>query len=134
LRDARLTRVNVSLDTLDRERFHAIARRDRLADVLTGLEAAKRVGFSPIKINAVLMRDFNGDEAVSLARWGREQGFEVRFIEWMPLDYQHTWQREKLVPASEILDQIGSVFPLELMPGNDPSAPATRYRYLDGGG
>jgi len=134
LRDAGLKRVNVSLDTLDRERFHRIARRDRLADVLAGLEAAERVGFNPIKVNAVLMREFNHDEAVPLARWGRERGYQVRFIEWMPLDFQHGWSREKLVPADEILAQIDAVFPLEPMRVTDPSAPATLYRYRDGGG
>jgi GTP 3',8-cyclase len=134
LREAGLKRVNVSLDTLDRERFQRIARRDRLADVLAGLEAAERVGFRPIKVNAVLMRDFNGDEAVPLARWGRERGYQVRFIEWMPLDFQHGWSREKLVPADEILAQIDAVFPLEPAAVTDPSAPATLYRYKDGGG
>ncbi len=134
LRDAGLKRVNVSLDTLVPERFHQIARRDRFHEVISGLEAARRVGFAPIKTNAVLMRGFNEDEAVPLARWGREEGYEVRFIEWMPLDYQHAWSREKLVPADEILAQIDDVFPLEPAPGQDPSAPATVYRYLDGGG
>src|SRR5438876_5554406 len=134
LREAGLKRVNVSLDTLDRERFHRIARRDRLADVIAGLEAAERVGFDPIKVNAVLMRDFNADEAVPLARWGRERGYQVRFIEWMPLDFQHGWSREKLVPASEIVAEIDSVFPLEPAQVTDPSSPATLYRYQDGGG
>jgi GTP 3',8-cyclase len=134
LRDAGLKRVNVSLDTLVPERFHQIARRDRFHEVIAGLEAARRVGFRPIKVNAVLMRGFNEDEAVALARWGREEGYEVRFIEWMPLDYQHAWSREKLVPADEILAQIGEVFPIELAPGSDPSAPATLYQYRDGRG
>ncbi len=134
LRAAGLQRVNVSLDTLDRERFHRIARRDRLAEVLAGLEAAKRVGFAPIKINVVLMRDFNADEVVPLVTWAREQGFELRFIEWMPLDFQHTWQREKLVPAAEILERIHAVFPIEPVANADPSAPATLHRYLDGAG
>lgn len=134
LRAAGLARVNVSLDTLDRERFQRIARRDRLHDVLAGLAAAKRAGFAPIKVNAVLMRGFNEDEAVPLARWGREQGFEVRFIEWMPLDFQKSWERERLVPAAEILAQLDAAFPLEPVADPDPSAPATRYRYRDGGG
>jgi len=134
LRAAGLKRVNVSLDTLDRERFQSIARRDRLADVLAGLEAAQRVGFAPIKINAVLMRGFNEDESVPLARWARDHGFEMRFIEWMPLDFQHGWSREKLVPADEILAQIDAVFPLEAFDDGDPSAPARRYRYRDGAG
>ena len=134
LRDAGLTRINVSLDTLDPERFRRIARRDRHRDVLAGLDAAVAVGFAPIKLNAVLMRGFNEDEAVPLARWGRERGFEVRFIEWMPLDFGHTWSREKLVPADEILGAIAAVYPLEPAGVDDPSAPATRYRYLDGRG
>jgi GTP 3',8-cyclase len=134
LRAAGLRRVNVSLDTLDRGRFHAIARRDRLGEVLAGLEAARRVGFTPIKVNAVLMRGVNEDEAVPLAAWGRENGYEVRFIEWMPLDFQHTWSRDRLVPAAEILKAISDAFPLEPARVVDPSAPATRYRYLDGRG
>ena len=134
LRDAGLRRVNVSLDTLDRDRFLAVARRDRIADVFAGLAAARRVGFAPIKINAVLMRGFNDDEALPLARWARDEGFELRFIEWMPLDYGHTWDRTRLVPAAEILDTIGAEFPLELVADEDPSAPARRYRYRDGGG
>jgi len=134
LRAAGLTRVNVSLDTLDRGRFLRLARRDRMNEVLAGLEAAKRAGFTPIKINAVLMRGFNEDEAVPLARWAREEGFELRFIEWMPLDFSHTWSREKLVPADEILGAIGAVFPLRAALGEDPSAPATLYDYLDGQG
>jgi cyclic pyranopterin phosphate synthase len=134
LRDAGLQRVNVSMDTLDPKRFHQIARRDRHADVIAGLEAAKRVGFSPIKINAVLMRGFNEDEAVPLVRWGRDNGFEVRFIEWMPLDFGHTWDRSRLVPAAEILEQVATEFPFVLAPGADPSAPATRYRFRDGQG
>ena len=134
LRAAGLTRVNVSLDTLDRERFHRIARRDRLAEVIAGLEAARRVDFHPIKVNAVLMRGFNEDEAVPLAGWGREQGYEVRFIEWMPPDFQHGWSREQLVPAAEILRQIDERFPLEPARNVDPSAPATLYRYRDGVG
>jgi cyclic pyranopterin phosphate synthase len=134
LRDAGLKRVNVSLDTLDPARFHRIARRDRFHQVIAGLEAARQAGLAPIKINAVLMRGFNEDEAVPLARWARDEGYELRFIEWMPLDFQHTWSREKLVPAAEILAQIHAAFPLEVAPGNDPSAPATLYRYLDGRG
>ena len=134
LRRAGLTRVNVSLDTLDPKRFHRIARRDRFHEVIAGLEAARRAGLAPIKINVVLMRGFNEDEAVPLARWAREQDYALRFIEWMPLDFQHSWAREKLVPASEILERVGAVFPLEPARVLDPSAPATLYRYRDGRG
>ncbi len=134
LREAGLRRVNVSLDTLDRERFRAIARRDRIDEVHAGLAAAREAGFSPIKINAVLMRGFNDDEAVPLAHWAREQGYELRFIEWMPLDFQKSWDRDRLVPAAEILEQLHARFPLEPMRVSDPSAPATMHRYLDGRG
>ena len=134
LREAGLKRVNISLDTLVRERFHRLARRDRLAETLAGIEAAKRAGFSPIKINTVLVRGHNDDEAVPLARWAREEGFELRFIEWMPLDFGRTWDRSQLVTAGEILAQVGAEFPLDLEPGADPSAPATVYRYRDGRG
>ena len=134
LRQAGLRRVNVSLDTLDPKRFHQIARRDRFPEVIAGLEAARREGFAPIKINTVLMRGFNDDEVVPLARWAREQGYELRFIEWMPLDFQHGWSRDKLVPAAEILEQIHAAFPIEPARADDPSAPASLYRYLDGRG
>jgi cyclic pyranopterin phosphate synthase len=134
LQAAGLNRVNVSLDTLDPARFHRLARRDRHAEVLAGLTAARRAGFAPIKINAVLMRGFNDDEVVPLARWAREQGYELRFIEWMPLDAQHGWSREKLVPAAEILAQIHAAFPIEPARNTDPSAPAALHRYRDGGG
>ena len=134
LRDAGLDRVNVSLDTLDRERFRQLARRDRLADVLAGLAAARRAGFAPIKVNAVLMRGLNDDEVVPLARWARDEGFELRFIEWMPLDFQRGWDRSRLVPADEILARLGEVFPPEAEDGDDPSAPARTFRYRDGAG
>ena len=134
LRAAGLTRVNVSLDTLDPARFHRIARRDRFPQVIAGLEAARRAGLSPIKINTVLMRGFNEDEVVPLARWAREQAYELRFIEWMPLDFQHGWSRERLVPAAEILERIHAAFPIEPARAGDPSAPASLFRYLDGAG
>jgi GTP 3',8-cyclase len=134
LRRSGLTRVNVSLDTLDRARFERIARRDRLPEVLAGLAAAKRAGFSPVKVNAVLMRGFNEDEAVPLARWARGQGFELRFVEWMPLDAQRAWSSGRLVPAAEILAALERELPLEPVPGPDPNAPAELYRYRDGGG
>ena len=134
LREAGLNRVNVSLDTLDRERFRQLARRDRLADVLAGLAAARSAGFSPIKINAVLMRGLNDDEVVPLARWARDEEFELRFIEWMPLDFQRGWDRSQLVSATEILDRLASELPLEPEEGDDPSAPARTFRYRDGSG
>lgn len=134
LREAGLVRVNVSLDSLDRARFHQLARRDRLADVLAGLAAAKAAGFAPIKVNAVLMRGFNDDEVLPLARWARDEGFELRFIEWMPLDFQRQWDRAKLVSADEILATLASEFALEPAADDDPSAPARTFHYRDGGG
>jgi cyclic pyranopterin phosphate synthase len=134
LRDAGLKRVNVSLDTLVRERFQRIARRDRLHEVLEGLAAARAAGFAPIKVNAVLMRGENDDEIVPLARWARDEGYELRFIEWMPLDFQHSWDRSQLVSGEETLARIAEVFPLEPEDGDDPSAPARTFRYRDGHG
>jgi len=134
LREAGLRRVNVSLDTLDPGRFRQIARRDRFHEVIAGLEAARRAGLAPIKVNAVLMKGFNEDEVVPLARWARENGYELRFIEWMPLDFGHTWERWKLVPADEILERLNAAFPLAPARVTDPSAPATLYRYRDGAG
>jgi len=134
LRAAGLRRVNVSLDTLDPKRFHQIARRDRFHEVIAGLEAARRAGLSPIKVNAVLMKDFNEDEVVPLARWARENGYQLRFIEWMPLDFGHTWERWKLVPAAEILERLTAEFPLTAARVTDPSAPAALYNYTDGAG
>src|SRR5436190_17083716 len=134
LRDAGLKRVNVSLDTLVRERFHRIARRDRLHEVLEGFAAARAAGFAPIKVNAVLMRGENDDEIVPLARWARDEGYELRFIEWMPLDFGHSWDRSQLVSGAETLARIAEVFPLEPEEGDDPSAPARTFRYRDGAG
>ncbi len=134
LRAAGLRRVNVSLDTLSPERFHALARRDRFHEVIAGLAAARATGFAPIKLNAVLMRGQNDDEVVGLARWARAEGYELRFIEWMPLDFQRGWDRTQLVSADEILAQLDAAFPLEPEPGDDPSAPARTFRYRDGGG
>ncbi len=134
LRDAGLRRLNVSLDTLDRARFHALARRDRLDDVLRGLDAARAIGFAPIKVNAVLMRGHNDDEIVPLARWARDEGFELRYIEWMPLDFERRWDLSQLVPSDEVLARLGEAFALEPEDGDDPSAPARTFRYRDGRG
>ena len=123
---AGLDRVNVSLDTLDRERFVTIARRDRLADVLAGLAAAADVGLTPVKINAVLLRGVNDDEAVPLLRWALGEGYHLRFIEQMPLDAQHGWDRATMVTADEILARLGEAFALE--PVAATSAAAHRPR------
>jgi GTP 3',8-cyclase len=133
LREAGLTRVNVSLDTLSRDKFIEMTRRDELVRVLDGIEAAKEAGFSPVKINAVVERGVNDDEILDLARFGRQRGVEVRFIEFMPLDADGTWGREKVVSQDEIVARIDAVFPLEQVAARG-AAPADRWRYLDGGG
>jgi cyclic pyranopterin phosphate synthase len=134
LYDAGLHRLNVHLDTLDRERFHRITRRDVLPQVLEGLAEAKRVGFQ-IKINAVAVKNLVEPDIVPLALFGREHGFEMRFIEFMPLDAQNLWDRAKVISAKEIIDTISrEVCPLEAVPDPDPRAPAAEYRYTDGSG
>jgi cyclic pyranopterin phosphate synthase len=106
LRDAGLDRVNVSLDTLDPRRFTALTRRERFADVLAGLRAAAAAGLAPVKINTVLMRGINDDEAPALLRFALQHGYELRFIEQMPLDAQHQWNRHEMVTAEEILASL----------------------------
>jgi cyclic pyranopterin phosphate synthase len=133
LRAAGLNRLNISLDTLDRQRFAEMTRRDELSNVLDGIEAAKRAGFDPVKINTVVERGVNSDEIVDLARFGREQGVEVRFIEFMPLDASDAWQRATVVGQDEIVATIEAVWPLEQMPARG-AAPADRWRYRDGAG
>ncbi|WP_248961542.1 GTP 3',8-cyclase MoaA [Sphaerisporangium perillae] len=133
LAQAGLDRVNISLDTLDREAFIRLAHRDRLADVLSGLAAAEAAGLRPVKVNAVLMRDVNDHEAVRLLRFCLEQGYELRFIEQMPLDAQHGWRRENMVTADEILAILGAEFSLTPDdPGERGSAPAEVF-LVDGG-
>src|SRR6266446_6636534 len=112
LRAAGLDRINVSLDTLRPETFRKLARRDRLPDVLDGLAGAAEAGLSPVKVNAVLMRDLNDDEAVPLLRYCLDHGYELRFIEQMPLDAQHGWKRTEMVTAEEILAALGREFTL----------------------
>jgi len=133
LREAGLDRVNISLDTLRRDRFLAMTRRDELARVLDGIVAAQEAGFSPVKINAVIERGVNDDEIVDLARFGREHDIEVRFIEFMPLDAAGHWMSDKVVSQDEIVATIDAVFPIEQMPARGAS-PADRWRYADGAG
>lgn len=133
LRQAGLRRVNVSLDTLDRQRFAEMTRRDELGRVLDGIAAACETGFDPVKINAVVQRGVNDDEIVDLARFGRDRGIEVRFIEWMPLDASGGWDNTQVVGQDEIVATIAEIYPLELVPARG-AAPADRWRYLDGAG
>ncbi len=133
LRDAGLDRINVSLDSLRRDRFLAVTRRDELDNVLAGIAEAQRAGFAPVKVNAVIERGVNDDEILDLVRYGRDTGVEVRFIEFMPLDATNEWERNRVVTQSEIVDTIAAEFPLEQMPSRG-AAPADRWRYLDGKG
>ncbi|MER7130239.1 GTP 3',8-cyclase MoaA [Streptosporangium saharense] len=133
LAEAGLSRVNVSLDTLDRETFRRLAHRDRLSDVLDGLAAADAAGLRPVKVNSVLMRGVNDHEAAALLRHCLERGYELRFIEQMPLDAQHGWSRENMITAEEILAALRKDFDLtEADPGERGSAPAELF-LVDGG-
>ena len=133
LRNAGLARINISLDTLKKDRFFEMTRRDELEHVLDGIDAAIDAGFSPVKINAVVQRGINDDEIVDLATFGRDKGIEVRFIEFMPLDASGTWENAQVFSQEEIVAAISKVYPLELMPARG-AAPADRWRYLDGKG
>jgi len=133
LRNAGLARINISLDTLKKDRFFEMTRRDELEHVLDGIDAAIDAGFSPVKINAVVQRGINDDEIVDLATFGRDKGIEVRFIEFMPLDASGTWDNAQVFSQEEIVAAISEVYPLELMPARG-AAPADRWRYLDGKG
>jgi len=135
LYDAGLRRINVHLDTLDRERFRQITRRDELARVLEGLETARRLGFGPIKINAVAVKNLVEPDIAPLARFSRENGYELRFIELMPLDAQGLWDRGRVLLADDIIATLSrEISPLLEIPDADPRAPATEYRYADGVG
>jgi len=132
---AGLRRLNIHLDTLDRERFHQMTRRDDLPRVLEGIETAIRVGFSTIKLNAVAVRNLNEPDIIPIAQFCRERGMEARFIEFMPLDSQSIWDRAKVLSADEMLALISAeIGPLVVVPDADPRAPATEYRYADGSG
>ena len=131
LRDAGLSRVNVSLDTVDREHFSRLTRRDRLPAVLRGIEAAHAAGFTPLKINAVLMRETLND-APELLAWALAHDARLRFIEQMPLDADEAWKRSNMVPAAELLEVLGSRFSLTPAGRDDPSAPAEDW-FVDGG-
>jgi cyclic pyranopterin phosphate synthase len=131
---AGLRRVNVSLDTLDRARFAKMSGRDRLPDVFRGLDAAAAAGLGPIKINAVLLRGENEPEAVDLARFARENGYELRFIEYMPLDNDRAWDLGRVVSGASVRRSIAALWPLDPDPAGDPHAPASRFLYRDGRG
>ncbi|UPK72953.1 GTP 3',8-cyclase MoaA [Nocardioidaceae bacterium SCSIO 66511] len=132
LAEAGLDRVNVSLDTVDRDTFAEITRRDRLNDVIAGLEAAKAAGLEPVKINAVLMRGVNDEQAPSLVAWCLERGYRLRFIEQMPLDAQHQWNRDQMITADEIFALLRPHYTLTPSGRSRGSAPAEEFA-IDGG-
>lgn len=130
LRDAGLDRVTVSCDSLLAHRFAEMTRRDALDRVTAGLRAATAAGFAPIKVNCVVIRGSNDDEVVTFARLARRTGYEVRFIEYMPLDADGTWERSNVLPSSEVFEAISRIFPLS--PVREGAEPATMFRFLDG--
>ena len=134
LKAAGLKRVNVSLDTLKPDKFERITKRGELAKVLDGLFAAKRHGLHPIKINAVIERGVNDDDVIELVEFSRENGFGIRFIEYMDVGNANNWTSEKLVSKKEILEKIHSRFPLQEIGRDNGSAPSVVYQFLDGKG
>jgi GTP 3',8-cyclase len=135
LRAAGLERINISLDTMDPARFEQLTRRTGFEQVIEGILAAKDAGFDPVKINAVAIRGFSEDDIVPLGQFARLHRLELRFIEYMPLDAGHLWERERVLFAAEILDQlILGIGPLKPAADQDPRAPAVDYDYADGGG
>lgn len=131
LADAGLDRINISLDTLDPDTFFRLSRRRRLDDVLAGIAAARQAGLQPVKINTVLMRGINDHEALPLLRWAIDQGVQLRFIEQMPLDAQHGWNRATMITAEEIMEQLTREFTLVEDPADAAargSAPAELFR------
>ena len=132
LKAAGLQRINVSLDTFRTDRFQAITRRDDLARVLDGIDAALEEGLNPVKLNAVVMRGVNDDEIVDFATFGREHGVQVRFIEFMPLEAGEWWTNDAVVTFDEIVQRVTDVYPADPMQhGHDPAA---RFAYRDGKG
>ncbi|MBO9520971.1 MAG: GTP 3',8-cyclase MoaA [Nocardioidaceae bacterium] len=132
LAEAGLDRVNISLDTVRAEDFATITRRDRLDDVIAGVDAALAAGLNPVKVNAVLLRGINDGQAPELLRWCLDRGVHLRFIEQMPLDPQHVWNRDSMVTAEEILASLESAFTLTPRTAGRGSAPAEEF-VVDGG-
>jgi GTP 3',8-cyclase len=134
LRDAGLHRLNIHLDTLDPAKFHKMTRRDDFCRVMEGIEAAQEVGF-PVKLNAVAVKGMTEEDVAPLARFGRERGIEVRYIEFMPLDAQGLWDRNGVLSADDMLRILAAeIGPLQEVPDQDARAPATEYVFRDGGG
>ena len=134
LKRAGLKRINVSVDTLDAEKFKRMTKRGDLSKVLEGLFAAKRGGLHPIKLNTVVERGVNDDDIFDLVEFARDNGFAIRFIEYMDVGNSNNWTSEKLVSKKEILDKVRERFPLREVGRNNGSAPAVDYEFLDGQG
>ncbi len=134
LAGAGLHRVNISCDSLRRDRFAEIRRRGDLDTVLAAMDAAEEAGLSPLKVNVVLVRGENDDEVLDFAAFARKTGRIVRFIEFMPLDAQGRWARDRLVPGQEVFDRISAVWPVRPVDAIIGQAPAERFRFVDGGG
>ena len=135
LYDAGLRRLNIHLDTLDRERFKQITRRDDFCKVMNGIEAALRIGYPVLKINAVAVKNLVEADIVPLARFGRENGIEIRYIEFMPLDAQGIWDHDKVLLTDDMIAMLTrEIGPLREIPDRDPRAPATEYEFADGRG
>ncbi|MBT5874207.1 MAG: GTP 3',8-cyclase MoaA [Candidatus Latescibacteria bacterium] len=134
LHEAGLPRVNVSIDTLDRQKFKDMTRRDALEKVLEGLEEAEKYFSLPIKINAVAIRDFTEEELVDFAALARTRNYQIRFIEFMPLDADRTWTRDQVLTGAEIVDKISAIWPLEPVRRPEQREPADLFRFKDGKG
>jgi len=133
--DSGLRRINVSLDTMDSAKFQQLTRRTGFEQVIEGIHAAKAAGFQPVKINAVAIKGVTEHDVVPLARFAREHGLELRFIEYMPLDAGNLWEREKVLFAADILELLTQAFgPLAPAPDQDPRAPAVDFDFVDGKG
>ena len=131
--DAGLRRLNIHLDTLNRDRFRTITRRDDLSRVLAGIDSAQRAGFTDIKINAVAIKGLTEPDIVDLVRFGRQRNLQVRFIEFMPLDSEELWSMDRVLTAAQMIGTLTDAFgPLAPVQDADPRAPATRYRFEDG--
>jgi GTP 3',8-cyclase len=135
LYEAGLRRLNIHLDTLDRARFAEITRRDELPRVLESIDVVQRMGFGPIKLNVVAVKGVTEQDVIPMARFGRERGIEIRYIEFMPLDSQGLWDKTQVLTMDQMLERLRGEFgEMDAVPDQDPRAPATEFRYRDGKG
>jgi GTP 3',8-cyclase len=132
LKDAGLQRITISLDSLEPERFALLTGRNELKQVLDGIDAALEAGLAPVKVNSVVIRGINDDQAINFAAFARDKGVHVRFIEFMPLDNGKVWRREMIVPGEEVRQKINTVYPLESVISGNLSETARRWRFADG--